>query len=199
MGPGIIRLLRPRMGEARHFRAALCALLAATACLLVPQQASAQSRTASANSSAIVLTPGSIVKTSDMDFGSIAVAATAGTVVMSPSATATCTTTGTLVHSGTCKAAAFAIRGVRNQRLKLKSTDIAPVTLAGPGGATMTLDTMSLGVSGLSPIAKGNGFDYTISDPSGNATFWVGGTLHVGAAQTPGVYTGVMVVTVQFN
>ena len=77
--------------------------------------------------------------------------------------------------------------------------NIAPVTLAGPGGATMTLDTMSLGVSGLSPIAKGNGFDYTISDPSGNATFWVGGTLHVGAAQTPGVYTGVMVVTVQFN
>jgi len=203
MGPGIIRLLRPRMGEARHFRAAVCALIAAAACLLAPQQALAQSRTASANSSAIVLTPGSIVKTVDMDFGTIAVAAAAGTVVLSPQAAATCTTTGTLVHSGTCKAAAFVIRGIRNQHVRIRDQgNSGIVTLTGPGGATMTMDTETISVSGM--VANGNGSgwrfgNYLINDPSGNATFWLGGTLHVAATQASGLYTGTLNIQIQFN
>jgi hypothetical protein len=167
--------------------------------VLMPHQAFAQSKTATANTAAVILTPGSIVKTADMDFGSIAVAATGGTVVLSASASAACTPSATLVHSGVCQAAAFAVRGKKNERLRLKSTDIAPVTLTGPGGATMALDTMSLAVSGMGPVAKGAGWDWTITDASGNAEFWVGGTLHVAAAQAPGVYTGVMVVNVTFN
>lgn len=196
MGPGIIRLLRARGNAARQLRAAAWAALAAAA--LMPHQASAQSKTATANTAAVILTPGSVAKTADMDFGSIGVAGTGGTVVLSASASATCTASAGLVHSGVCKAAAFSIMGKKNGRLKLKSTDIAPVTLTGPGGATMTVDNMSLAVNGLDPYTKSNGWDWTI-DPSGSAEFWVGGTLHVGAAQAPGVYTGVMVVNVQFN
>jgi hypothetical protein len=167
--------------------------------VLMSHQAFAQSRTATANTAAVILTPGSIVKTADMDFGSIAVGATGGTIVLSASATPTCTASAGLVQSGACKAAAFSVRGKKNERLRFKSTDIAPVTLTGPSGATMTVDTMSLAVNGMDAITKGKGWDWTISDASGNAEFWVGGTLHVGAAQAPGVYTGIMFVNVQFN
>jgi hypothetical protein len=64
MGPGIIRLLRPTTGVARLLRAAMFAVLATVA--LAPGHALAQSKVASANTAAIVQTPGSIVKTADM-------------------------------------------------------------------------------------------------------------------------------------
>jgi hypothetical protein len=200
MGPGIIRLLRPTTGGARLPRAMLFAVLAAAAFL--PSQASAQSDTASANTAAIVLTPGSIVKTADMKFGSIAVAASAGTVVMSADAAATCTTSATLVHTGDCQAAAFAIRGKKSQHVRIQDLgDTGTVSLTGPG-APMTLDTMKITVSGMTANGSGNGYrfgNWRINDPSGNANFWLGGTLHVGAAQAPGLYTGTLTIEVQFN
>jgi len=48
----------------------------------------------------------------------------------------------------------------------------------------------------------GNGWDFgnwRIDTVNGITAFWVGGTLHVGAAQAPGVYTGTLVIQIQFN
>lgn len=204
MGPGIIRWLRPIRGGARTLRAAVLAAVAAA--VLLPLPASAQSlgvRTAKANEAAIVLTPGSIVKTVDMDFGSIAVRGTAGTVVLTPSASSTCTPTGTLVHTGNCKAATFAIRGIRNQHVRIRDAgNTGFITLTGPGGATMRMDTETISVSGMVANGNGNGWrfgNYLINSASGNAIFWLGGTLRVAGTQAPGVYNGTFVVQIQFN
>jgi hypothetical protein len=199
MGPGIIRLLRPKTGGAHALRAAWLAVLAAAA--LVPHPASAQSRTAVANQSAIVLTAGSIVKLTDMTFGNIIPSGGGGTVVLTPSASATCTTPATLVHSGACTAATFAIRGKRNQRVRIRDLG-ATVTLSGPGGATMTMDTITSSVTGMTATGNGQGWNFgnwLITDPSGNAGFSVGGTLHVAANQAVGVYNGTLTIQIQFN
>ena len=197
MGPGIIR---PRRLSA-WLRAVACALLAALA--LIPQQASAQSKTASANEAAIVLQPGTIVKLTDMSFGTIAGVGTAGTVVLPAQSPATCTTTGGLIHSGACQSASFAIRGKHNQHVRIRDAgNSGIVTLTGPGGATMTMDTMTTRVNGMIVNGNGQGWkfgNYLITDPSGNANFWVGGTLHVAATQAAGLYTGTLTIQIQFN
>jgi hypothetical protein len=201
MGPGIIRLLRPTTGVARLLRAAMFAVLATVA--LAPGHALAQSKVASANTAAIVLTPGSIVKTADMKFGNITVAGTLGTVIMTPSALADCQPSAGLVHTGDCQSARFVVRGKKAEHVRIEDLgNTGVVTLTGPGGATMTLDSMTISVSGMTRNGQGNGFrfgNWRIDDASGIANFWIGGTLHVAANQTPGVYNGTLTIDVQFN
>jgi hypothetical protein len=201
MGPGIIRLLRPTTGVARLLRAAMFAVLATVA--LAPGHALAQSKVASANTAAIVLTPGSIVKTADMKFGNITVAGTLGTVIMTPSALADCQPSAGLVHTGDCQSARFVVRGKKAEHVRIEDLgNTGVVTLTGPGGATMTLDSMTISVSGMTRNGQGNGFrfgNWRINDASGIANFWIGGTLHVAANQTPGVYNGTLTIDVQFN
>lgn len=201
MGPGIIRLLRPTTGVARLLRAVMFAVLAAAAILAQP--ASAQSKVASANTTAIVLTPGSIVKTADMKFGNIVVGATAGTVVLTANVAPTCTATGTLVHNGACQSARFVVRGKKSQHVRIQDLgNTGIVTLTGPGGATMILDTMKITASGMTANGQGNGWrfgNWRIDDASGIANFWMGGTLHVNANQAPGVYNGTLTIQIQFN
>lgn len=198
MGPGIIPSLRPLAGEARLLRAIACAVLAAMA--LLPTQAFAQQvsgDTATARTQVAMLTPGSVAKIADMDFGSIAQSNTAGTVVLTPQLTATCTPSGTLIRTGACRAAHFSVYGKRNNRVFIRENNGGAVTLSGPGGATMLMDTMTIGVSGMSSKQGATGWDFgswKVNAANGIAEFFVGGTLHVGVAQTPGVYTGTILV-----
>lgn len=199
MGPGIIRLLR----LAARPRVAALALAATLGC--VSYQAFAQSvqgGTGTAQTQAVILDPGSIAKKSDMDFGSVAQTTLGGTIAMSAASTAACTATGGLIHAGACKAAAFTIRGKRNERVRIRDNNAGVVTLNGPAGATMTMDTMTIGVSGMSASGNGQGWDFgnwQITDAGGITDFYVGGTLHIGAAQTPGVYHGTLLIQIQFN
>lgn len=201
MGPEINR--QPRR-FARGYRGA-CALLAATLAALLPGLARAQSvdaDTGTAQSSAVIQTPGSIEKIADMNFGSIAQSSNPGSVVMTPANSATCTTTGGLIRTGVCRAARFSIYGRRNWRVRIRETNGGVVTLNGPAGATMTMDTLTINPVDMSPISGGNGWNlgrYQIDTDSGITEFYLGGTLHVGAAQTAGVYNGTVVIQVQFN
>ena len=201
MGPGIIRLLRPMTGVARLLRAVMLAVLVAAAALAQP--ASAQSKVASANTTAIVLTPGSIVKTADMKFGNIVVGATAGTVVLTANVAPTCQPSAGLAHNGACQSARFVVRGKKSQHVRIQDLgNTGIVTLTGPGGATMRLDTMTITASGMTANGQGNGWrfgNWRIDDASGIANFWMGGTLHVNANQAPGVYNGTLTIQIQFN
>jgi len=203
MGPGIIPPLRPNTGGARWLRAVACAALAAIA--LVPAQAFAQSspKRATGQTQAAILTPGSIAKTADMDFGTIAPPTAAGTVVLSAQATAVCTPTGALVRIGTCRAARFSIFGKKRNHVKIKDPSGATVILNGPSGATMSMDNMTIGVIGMSQIGaggnNGNFGNWQIDTDDGITEFFVGGTLHVGATQTPGTYTGTLTIQILFN
>ena len=201
MGPEIIRPPRPR---ARWYRGA-CALLGGILAVLLPAQIRAQSvegDTGTAQTLAVIQTPGSIEKTADMTFGSIAQPNNAGTVVLTPASSATCATTGGLIRTGVCRAARFGIYGRRNWRVRIRETNGGVVTLNGPAGATMTMNTITIDPVDMSPTNGGNGWNlgrFLIDNDSGIAEFYLGGTLNVGVAQAPGVYTGTLVIQVQFN
>lgn len=198
----MIRLPRLRARGAHRLHAAACALLAGIA---LPSAASAQSvpsDTATARAQAVFLTPGSVAKTRDMNFGTIAPAITPGTVVLTPEQIATCTASAPLVRTGTCTSARFAIRGRRNLRVRIRENNGGTVTLNGPGGATMFLTNLTFDSTGMTAVNGGNGWDFgnwRIDAANGITAFWVGGTLNVGAAQAPGVYNGTLVIQIQFN
>jgi hypothetical protein len=201
MGPGIIR--QPRL-SARRYRGA-CALLAASFAALASSHAAAQAvdgDTATARIQTVIQTPGSIDKTADMNFGSIAQSSNAGTVVLTPANSATCTTTGGLIRTGVCRAARFSIYGRRNWKVRIRETNGGVVTLNGPAGATMTMNAITMSYTDLTPVNGANGWNlgrYNIDNNTGIAEIWLGGTLNVGVAQTPGVYTGTVVIQIQFN
>lgn len=198
MGPGITR--SPRLAARLLAHAwALAGLL------LVPAQALAQQAgapAATAQVQAAILTRGTIAKTADMDFGSIAQTNAAGTVVLSPESAATCTVTGGLIHAGGCRAARFGIYARRNDKVRIRELDGGQITLAGPGGATMLLTDLTMDSDDMTPINGAKKFDFghwQIVTATGVAQFYVGGTLNVGAAQTPGVYNGTLDIEIQFN
>ena len=173
------------------------------AAILAPAQASAQAVQATADTQATLLTDGAFAKLADIDFGTIVQPTVAGTLVLSPQAAATCTPSATLIHTGNCRAAAFVVKGLKSQHVRIQDAgDTGIVTLTGPGGATMTMNTMTVSASGMTANGNGQGWrfgNWKITDPSGNGYFWIGGTLQVAALQAPGVYSGTLVMEIQFN
>lgn len=185
-----------------RFRQTALALVPFAACALAPLSARAQD-SASANVRVGMIGPASVIKLQDMDFGRIAVYGTAGTVVLNP-ATSACTITGNLIQQGTCKRAEFTVQGRRNDRVRIREMNSGVVTLTGPAGATMTVTDFTINYSGMSPVSGGGnaqGFlgRYQMDANDGVGQFNVGGTLNVGAMQTPGVYNGTFVIQVVYN
>jgi len=143
--------------------------------------------TASATASATIVTPISITKTVDMNFGNVAVTASGGTVILATDGSRTKTGGVTLpAVTGTVTAAEFDVTGEGNYTYV--------ITL--PSGN----HTIS---SGLNTMTV-NGFNYssgagTLS--SGAQTFSVGATLNVSATQPAGTYTSATPfdVTVNYN
>ncbi len=186
------------------------AAYAAALCLAAPALAANPPITATATGKAVVVAPGTLVKTGDLDFGRIAATSTIGTVTMDPSS-GLCTTTGTILRVGTCTAATFAGKGTTNFGVRI--TNFSSTNLTGPGGATMVLDNLVLGTNatitftgngngngGGLGLINGNGNQrYTISTTSGIYTLAIGGTLHVGANQAPGDYLGTISLTIQYQ
>ncbi|MGV3554427.1 MAG: DUF4402 domain-containing protein [Croceibacterium sp.] len=199
MGPEIFRQVRH---AARRLRGAV-PLAAALACLALAAPAQAQvidSETAEIR--AAILDPGSIANVADMDFGQIIPGNGGGAVIMSAAATPTCTVTGSLVHSGACRSAQFSIRGIRQQRVRIRITNGGSVILTGPGGATMTLNSISILPVGMTSVNGGNGWNlgnYRIDTVSGMTDFYLGGRLNVAASQAAGVYNGTIDIQIQFN
>ena len=161
--------------------------LAALVCSAAATNANAQAL-ATATASATIITPISIAKTADMNFGNIAVSAVAGgTVTLEASAAAVRTASlggGVSLPSttGTVSAAQFEVTGTANF-----TYDIAL-----PANATLTsgANAMSLENFSTSLVGPGNpaGTLGTL-DGSGEQSFYVGGELIVDAGQAPGVYT----------
>ena len=203
MGLGYFRKARPH-GRPSLRHGAARALLAALALVLVPAQAFAQSDDEVVDARAVVLVSGTLAKIQDMDFGQIAQPSIAGTVTLSPTPIPTCGTTGGLVRTGPCEAAEFAIMGRKNDLARVRELNSGVVTLTGPGGATMTMTNISIGVSGMvaangggNPV--GNLGRFRITTDSGIGYFRLGGRLNVNANQAPGLYDGTLEIQVVFN
>lgn len=156
---------------------AAASLFAATA----HAQASA---TASATASVEIATPISLQNTAGLDFGVVAAAPGAGTVVVSTAGGVT-ESGGVNVLGGSPAAAAFTVGGQGSYAYSI-TVPSAAVTLS-DGTNSMTVDNFVDSKGGSSSLV--NGAD----------TFTVGATLNVGANQAAGSYTGSFDVTVAYN
>ncbi|GHA00962.1 DUF4402 domain-containing protein [Novosphingobium arvoryzae] len=190
----------------RHAGRAMGAALALTLC--VPAQAQ-EVASATATTQAVVVAPATLVKVQDMSFGRIVARPQAGTVTVNGT-TGACTVTGPILEVGTCRQAIFAGMGTKNMRARISLDSV--VSLTGPGQA-MVLDQVflsndaTISFSG-NPNANGQGVGltqgngnqrYTIASNSGIFTLKIGGRLNVNANQLPGIYTGSITVTVQYQ
>lgn len=144
---------------------------------------------ATASSSATIITPIAISKTVDLNFGNVAVSPTiSGTVVLSPASTRTAGGGVTLpVTTGTVTAAKFVVTGAAGATFSI-SLPGAPITLSN-GAQTMTVGSFT-----STPTPTG-----TLT--AGTQDVYVGATLNVAAGQAAGLYTNAsdLSVTVNYN
>lgn len=163
-------------------RSSVLAVLA----LAVPAAGSAAPVTNSATGSAAILSPLSVIKNSDMDFGTLVVTG-AGTAVIDP-VSGSLTTTGGVTKAGTAAhPATFISTGSKNAIVHIK-LPTNPITLTRVGGTeTMTVSTWTLDGAANRRIP-------------GNSTFLfaVGATANVAAGQVDGTYAGTFSITVQY-
>ena len=170
----------------------LTKVLAIASIFVAGSTASFAQATATASASATIITPITISKTVDMNFGNVAVSATiAGTAILAPAGTRTTGGAGGVTlpaTNGTVAAASFTVSGQASYTyaITLPST----CTISDGASHNMTVNAFT-----SSPSATG-----TLS-VSGSQTLTVGATLNVSAAQASGSYTNAsgVPVTVNYN
>ncbi|TKC05730.1 DUF4402 domain-containing protein [Pedobacter polaris] len=141
---------------------------------------------ATANASATIVTPISIVKTVDMSFGNIATNGAVGTVVLPAIGARTFTGGVTLpATTGTVSAASFTLGGTDDYTFSVTLPASVVIT---NGANTMTVNNFTSG-SAASPGSFVNGAQ----------TLKVGATLNLSASQAAGEYTSASPFTVTVN
>ena len=170
---------------------ALC--LAATAAALTGPSASATETTGTAN--AAVVRPNTLIKTDDLDFGTIVSGTTGGTVTVNPATNARSSAGGvTLAGSGAQRAVFQGTGGLL--LITVSGSNSATLTRAGGGAPALTATlTRAMTTSGGGIILLGSSATLL---PSGVQTYYVGGTLSVPANQPEGDYSGTFTLTVNY-
>jgi len=159
---------------------------------LLPTTMFAQTPT---DAAANIIAPISLSKTADLHFGTMSVSATvAGTCVLYTSGDRD--KGGGVVLSPaapTPSNAAYSVSGQANASFA--------ITLPGSFTVTDAVSSQTMPVDNLTARVGGAGADGTTGSLSaaGTATFTVGGTLHVAAGQTAGLYEGFFDVSVAYN
>ena len=148
--------------------------------------------TASATATATVVTPITITRTIDMNFGNLYVSTlSGGTVVLAPNSTRTVTGgVGLPAVAGTVTAASFTITG----------TTAATYAITLPAGATtITHTTLPLNTMTVTTWTSNPGGTGTLT--GGSEILTVGATLNVAAGQVTGTYVSgtPFDVTVNYN
>lgn len=158
----------------------------------VATKSNAQS-TAYASTTAVLVTPISITKTTDMHFGTVAASATPGTVVLDYADGRTVTGGVSLpAGSTTQKTAVFTVAGEGSSSFSI-SIPTAPITLTGSISGTMTVDNFVCDGGASTTLANGA------------KTLKVKATLNVPANAVAGVYSNALAnsnalfVTVNYN
>jgi hypothetical protein len=189
---------RGHIGRRTTRQRALAALLAAT--VLAPHPTAAQDQDSAVMRGQILDTL-VVNNDADLDFGDIIPGTANGTVVLTPSATPTCTANNGIVRTGTCRAARF--DGDARFLFLLRVTKPAgnQLTLTGPMGATMLVSNLSYAMPTANiPLAStATEQRYLILTGSGNFTLYVGGTLNVASNQRPGVYNGTFSISFNYD
>jgi hypothetical protein len=169
------------LGRFLRLAAALLAALSA-----MPSAAIAAPARATGTATIDLLSPLTIQKLQDLDFGTVAVTA-AGTAVIDPVANSISTTGGLVAAGGTPHAALFRGAASQNSVVNIKLPK-QPITLTRVGGTeTVTVSNFTLDGPTKRQMAQATTFDIR-----------VGATLTVPAGQMAGQYTGTFDVTAQY-
>lgn len=161
------------------------AVLAGTA-LLALSATSANAATASGTTTARIVTPLTFNNNAQINFATIVPGAASDTVTVTPAGGRTGCTVATC--SGTVAAAAFTVTGTGGQTVTVTAPAAATAFPLTSGANSMSMDNVAVSATSL-----------TLDNTTGQATFSVGGTLNVGAAQAAGVYNGTFSVNVNYN
>lgn len=151
-----------------------------------------------AGANATVLTPISIAKDTDLNFGNF-FGALAGAVTIAPSAAGTrtlTTVTAPVTSLGTISAAKFTVTGNAGTTYSVTLPSV-PVVLVGSGSALGGADMPIAAASFAAKLADGTTNPGTIT--STTEVFYVGATLTVNAGQMAGPYSGTFAVSVAYN
>ena len=140
--------------------------------------------TATANATARIITPISISKTADLNFGDVVASGSLGTVVLSTAGARSTTGGASLGNGAAVTAAAFTVNGQASATYAITLPASATVTSA---GNTMTVNAFNSNPSGTGTLT------------GGTQNLLVGATLNVGASQATGTYSGTFDVTVTYN
>jgi hypothetical protein len=145
------------------------------------------SDTEQTTATATIIGPLALTKVSDMNFGTIAVTGTAGTVVLGTDNSRTAVGPA-LVPPAAGVAASFTVSGEASRAFTITLPANGDVTLVN-GANSMAADDFVHNAGGAPAL-----------DGTGAAAFTVGATLTVGAAQAAGVYTSAnFPVTINYN
>ena len=160
-------------------------LVLAAAVVLAAAAGSAQAAdTATATASAELVTPITVSKTADLDFGRLSSGAAGGTSVVS-AAGARSVTGDVVEEGGTVSAASFDVTGSTGLGYDITLPTSISIT---SGGDSMTVNAFTSDKAGNAGTLTG-----------GTDSFSVGGTLTVAASQATGTYTGTFDVTVAYQ
>ena len=155
----------------------------------------AQTNTATATASGVILRPLTITNDVNMNFGNIASSASLGTITVAPSAAGTITASGgasVATPAGSPTAAKYTLSGFESMAFT--------VTLP-TGDHTVKSGTNDMIVNTFTSSITGTTSGGSTTLVSGAYTLYVGATLNVKASQAVGTYVsdGTFSVTVNYN
>lgn len=152
--------------------------------------------TATAESKVIVLRPLSLIKDADLDFGLIVPGTSQGFVILAPEGGIT-SSGGVLALAGDSQPATFYGFGTFRQFLRLSVSANTYQLRRQNGTETMRLDRLVISSNPPTQLST-NPRLFFIGAPDGFFSFALGGRLRVGANQRVGVYTGNVIVTIEY-
>jgi hypothetical protein len=136
-------------------------VLAAAVIIIAGSNSAFAQATATAAASATIITPITITKTADMNFGNVAVSAsTAGTAILAPAGTRTTGGAGGVTlpsTTGTVSAASFTVSGQASYTYAITLPSSATITSS---GNTMTVNAFTSNPSATGTLSSG----YTDTD-----------------------------------
>lgn len=167
--------------------------LAASAALAMPAHAAGTDGI----STATIVRPMTLVKTEDLDFGTLISGTTGGTVTIDPSNNARSTSGGVTPFGGGAQRATFQGAASVGLVVTINGSNSSTLTRAGGGAPPMTATLTRTYGSGINVVTVPLLGTVTVV-ATGLQTYYVGGTLTVPANQPDGDYSGTFTLTVNY-
>lgn len=155
----------------------------------------AKAANSSAQAQVVLVQPNTLVNVDDLNFGSIIVGATGGTVTVSPVTNARSSGGGVVLTGNGAARASFQGTGA-NRLMVINGSNSVALSRVGGGAPTMSATLTRARLTGTGTVALGNS---AVVFATGLLTLYVGGTLTIPANQAEGDYVGTFTVNVNYN